>query len=101
MPAAAPDGGVPSLCAHCRLLAHDGRSGLEGDAEVHRLAVGDPALYTAAAVRARAHAIAVHVERVIVLEPSQVGAGKAGADLEALAGGQAQHRASQVCLETV
>ena len=49
------------------LLAHDRRRGLEGHPEVDRLAVADAALDAAAAVGARAHAVALHVERVVVL----------------------------------
>ena len=93
---------VSSPCgAHGVLLAHHRRGRLERDAEVHRLAVGDAALHAAAAIGARPHAIALHVEGVVVLEPGEIGAGEAGADLEALARRQAQHRAGEVGLEAV
>src|SRR5207249_1796843 len=59
------------------------------------------ALNAAAAVAARAHAVALHVELVVVLQAGEVGAGEAGADLEALAGRQAEHRLRQVGLEPV
>src|SRR6266542_3194457 len=99
--AAAGDGGVLVMDAHGVLLAHDRRGRLEGHAEVDRLAVGDAALDAARAIGSRADTLAVHVELVVVLGSAQVGAGEAGADLEALAGGQAQHPLGQVGLEPV
>src|SRR5438876_1226787 len=92
MAAAALDGRVDVVGGHGALLPHDRRGRLERDAEVDRLAVRDAALHPARAVGARAHAAALHVELVVVLRAAQVGAGEARADLEALAGGQAQHR---------
>ena len=80
---------------------HDRRGRLEGHAEVDRLAVRDAALDAAAPVGARADAVAVHVELVVVLAPGQLRAGEARADLESLARRQAQHRLGEVRLEAV
>src|SRR5215470_465833 len=71
--AAAPaQRGVLAVDGHRALLGHDRRGRLEGHAEVDGLAVSDPALDAAAAVGARAHAVAVHVELVVVLAPGEV-----------------------------
>ena len=94
-------GGVLVMDVHRILLGHDRRGGLEGHAEVDGLAVGDAALDAAAPVGAGAHAIAVHVELVVVLAAGEVSAREAGADLEALAGGQAQDGLGEVGLQPV
>src|SRR2546430_1719618 len=81
---------------HRLLLVEDRRRRLEGDPEVDRLPVGDPALDAAAPVGPRADAVALHVELVVVLAPPEVGAREAGADLEALARGQTHDRLGEV-----
>src|SRR2546428_794724 len=62
--AAAGDRGVLVVHVHRALLAHDRGRRLERHSEIDGLAVGDAALHAARAVRARAHALVVHVELV-------------------------------------
>src|SRR5262245_33916166 len=95
------EGRVLVVDVHRVLLVHDRRSGLEGHANVDGLAVGDAALDTTAPVGAGADAIATHVELVVVLAPGEVGAREARADLETLAGGQAQEGLGEVGLEAI
>src|SRR5206468_7030492 len=101
MASAPRDGRLLVLDADGLLRTHDRRRGLERHAEVHGLSVGDAALHATAPVAARADAVAVHVELVVVLAPGQIGARESRADLEALACGQAQHALGQVGFETV
>ena len=64
--------------------------------------VRDPTLHTTAPVRARAElAVALGVERVVVLAAVRLGALKARADLEGLGGGDAEHGVRELRLELV
>src|SRR5688500_1253469 len=55
----------------------------------------------AAAVGARAHPLAFHVEGIVVLYPGEVGAAEARADLEAFACGQAEHGLGEIGFQAV
>src|SRR5437870_2914609 len=98
---AALDGGALTRHAHGALLAHDSGRGLERDAKVDRLTVGDSALHSTRAIGARPHLVALHVELVVVLGAAQVRAREPRADLEALARRQAEYGLGQVGLEAI
>src|SRR5262245_11281168 len=83
------------------LLVEDGGGRLERHPEVDGLAVGDPTLDAAGPVGPGADAVAGHVELVVVLTPGEVRPGEPRADLEALAGGQAQHAPGEVRLQPI
>src|SRR5262249_60305999 len=69
--------------------------------DANGLRVGDAALHSPPPVAAGAHSTAVHVELVVVLAASEAGPGKSGANLETLAGGQAQHALGEIRLEAI
>ena len=101
MAASAAQGGFVAVDVHRILFAHDGGGGLEGGADDYAFAVGYAALHAAGVVRSGADASGVVVERVVVLGAGHARSGEAGADFEALAGGQRQHRARQIRLQLV
>lgn len=99
------------------LLLTDGGRGLEADAEVDRGAVGDAALDAAAVVRlggelgaGQAGPVGAGLESlgrlggdegVVVDRAGHLAAAEAGADLEALGGGNGEHGVGQQCLHLV
>ena len=99
--AAAAEGGVLEVLVHGVLLVHDGGDGFEGDAEVDGFAVGDAALDAAGAVAGGEDAAVFGADGVVVLEAGEADAIKAGADVEALGGGEAEHGFGEVGLEAV
>lgn len=80
----------------------DGRGGLEGDAEVDGGTVGDTTLDAAGVVGLGSEAlIGGDDEGVVVNGARHLAAAEARADLEALGGGDAQHRVGQLRLQLV
>ena len=87
---------------HCVLGRGDGRRGLKADAQHDRLAIADPTLHAAGAIRERAgHSVAPGHERVIVLETRHAGARETTSDLEALRGRKRQQGPGEVGFELV
>src|SRR5690606_35159457 len=101
VPPAAHEGRRLALEIDGLLLLEDGGGGLKGHAEDHVLAIGDAALHAARAVRARADAAVLALEKIVVLRSFQQRALEAAADLEALRRRDGQHGLREVRLEPV
>lgn len=88
-----------------RLGLANGSRWLESDAEVDRCTVGDTTLDTAGVVRLGREALAAvcgrHGEGVVVNGARHLAAAEAGADLEALGCGDAEHGVRQLGFELV
>lgn len=80
----------------------DSRRGLEGDAEVDRGTVGDTTLHTTGVIGLRGETLIIgDNEGVVVDGAGHLAATEARANLEALGGGDAQHRVGQLRLKLV
>ena len=101
MPALEGEEGVLAGAGEGVLGEADGGDGLEGDAEVDVLAVGDAALDAAGAVGGSAYLPVAQDERVIVRAAAHGGGGKAGAVFEAFGGVDAHHGVGEARLEAV
>src|SRR5262249_52227333 len=69
------------------LFAQHRGGGLERDAKIDGLAVGDAALDAPGTIRQGAHLAGFHAERIVVLQTGQQDAAEAGADVETFRGG--------------
>ena len=83
------------------LTAHDGGGGLEGDPENDGFPIGNATLHAAGTVGRGANPAIDHAEGVVVLAAGEQRAREARADLEALGGGNREHRLGEVGFELV
>ena len=90
-----------AVLIHSLLGAHDGRRRLESRPNHDVLPVADAALYAAGAVGASPDSARVIVEEIVVFGAGHRDAAETGADLEALAGRQREHRLREVGLQLV
>lgn len=80
----------------------DSRRGLEGDAEVDRGTVGDTTLDTTGVVGLGGEALVIRDDEGVVVDGAgHLAAAEARANLEALGGGDAQHRVGQLSLQLI
>ncbi len=86
---------------HCFLVARNGRSGLERDAEKDVLAVGDPALHAAGIVCGGPDPVIPNLERIVMLRAFHPRRAKAGPDLKTFRGRQTEHRLGEIGFQFV